>query len=279
MSDTSLIVQINDFVNQGNFKLPVFDDIALRIMKMARHEDFDIREMSRMIYQDQVLVAEVLKAANSPFFGGLSAITTIKDAIVRLGARQVADLVLMASERTKYTAKDPRFKKMLNSLWKHAVACAMGSQWLARKLNYHEKDNEAFIGGLLHDIGKLFLLRVLDAMQEAGNTPFTISFDLSSELINSFHSEQGFELLKKWNLPPIYCEIARDHHKEEFDQFNIPLVLIRLTNQACNKLGIGTESDPSIELMSAPEAISLQVKEIALAELEIMLEDTMNISG
>ncbi|MCJ7602680.1 MAG: HDOD domain-containing protein, partial [Desulfobulbaceae bacterium] len=62
----SLIEQINEFVGKENFQLPVFNEIAMRILKMARHEDFDIREMSQLIYQDQVLVAEVLKAANSP---------------------------------------------------------------------------------------------------------------------------------------------------------------------------------------------------------------------
>lgn len=276
---TSLIEQIDEYVRQENFQLPVFNDIALRILKMARHEDFDIKEMSRMIYQDQVLVAEILRAANSPFFGGLSTITTIKDAIVRLGVRQMADLVLMASERSKYTARDAKLKRLLVKLWQHSVACAIGSQWLARKLRYHEKDNEAFIGGLLHDIGKLFLLRVIDTMKEEGKASFEISLDLSQELIESFHPGHGYSLLKEWNLPEIYCNIARDHHTEDFDQDNITLVLVRLTNLACVKLGIGIQHDPSIVLVNTAEAMSLQIKEIVLAELEVMLEDTMKISA
>ncbi|MBI5557479.1 MAG: HDOD domain-containing protein [Deltaproteobacteria bacterium] len=274
----SLIEQINEFVKQENFQLPVFNDIAMRILKMARHEDYDIREMSQLIYQDQVLVAEVLKAANSSFFGGLSAITTIKDAIVRLGARQVSDLVLIASERIQYSAMDKKLNTLLSKLWKHSVACAIGSQWLARRLSYHEKDNEAFIGGLLHDIGKLFLLRVIDTMKQSTELSFNISYDLSVELINSFHAEQGYKLLSQWNIPQIFCEIARGHHSEDFDQDNIPLLLVRLTNQACNKLGIGMTRDPSIVLVSAPEAAPLRIKEIVLAELEVMLEDTMQIA-
>ncbi|MEW6518871.1 MAG: HDOD domain-containing protein [Thermodesulfobacteriota bacterium] len=274
----SLIEQINEFVLKENFQLPVFNDIAMRILKMARYEDFDIREMSNLIYQDQVLVAEVLKAANSPFFGGLSVITTVKDAIIRLGSRQVCELVLIASERIQYRAADKKLNKLLGKLWKHSVACAIGSQWLARRLSYHEKDNEAFIGGLLHDIGKLFLLRVIDTMQESQEVSFSISYELSYELINSFHAEEGYKLLSQWNLPPIYCEIARDHYNPEFDHDNIPLLLVRITNQACAKLGIGMKHDPSIVLISTPEAAALRVKEIVLAELEVMLEDTMQIA-
>ena len=274
----SLIEQINEFVKQENFQLPVFNDIAMRILKMARHEDFDIREMSQLIYQDQVLVAEVLKAANSPFFGGLAVISTVRDAIIRLGARQVSELVLIASERIQYCAKDKKLNNLLKKLWKHSVACAIGSQWLARRLSYHEKDNEAFIGGLLHDIGKLFLLRVIDTMQQSKEVEFNISYELSYELISSFHAEQGYKLLSQWNLPEIYCEITRDHESVEFDQENIPLMLVRLTNQACAKLGLGMHHDPSIVLISTPEAAALRAKEIVLAELEVMLEDTMQLA-
>lgn len=279
MKDRSLIEQINDFVAQENFQLPVFNDVAMRILKMARHEDFDIREMSRLIHQDQVLVAGVLKAANSPFFGGLASVTTVRDAIVRLGARQVGELVLLASESMQYKAMDKKLNRILNELWRHSVGCAIGAQWLARKLSYHEKDNEAFIGGLIHDIGKLFLLRVIDAMKENKNLDFDISQDLTFELLRSFHAEQGYRLLKQWNLPSLYCELARDHHLEEFDQDNIPLVIVRLTNMACMKLGLGMVRDPSIVLVSTAEAAVLRVREIVLAELEVMLEDAMQLAG
>ncbi len=276
--DYSLIGQINAFVNEQDFQLPVFSEIAMRVLQIAQQEQYDIQQISQLIYKDQVLVTEVLKAANSAFFGGLSEITTIKDAVVRLGALQVANLVLMASQKSQFVAKDQEFGHLLDKLWQHSVACAIGAQWLARKLNYNEMDNEAFIGGLIHDIGKLFLLRAIDAMQAAGSLPFEISVDFSHEIFNSFHCEEGYKLLKQWNLPTVYCEIARDHHKDDFDQFNIPLLLVRITNMACVKLGIGIEHDPSIILSSTPESQALRAKEVPLAELEVMLEDTMQIA-
>ena len=129
------------------------------------------------------------------------------------------------------------------------------------------------------DIGKLFLLRALDAMQAAGSLPFEVSVELSHEVLTSFHCAEGYKFLKQWNLPNIYCEIARDHHRDDFDQFNIPLLLVRITNMVCVKLGIGNEHDPSIVLSSLPEALALRVKEVPLAELEVMLEDTMQLVG
>ena len=68
--------------------------------------------------------------------------------------------------------------------------------------------------------------------------------------------------------------IVRDHHVEEPDPTNIPLLLVRLANRACHKLGIGLTSDPGIVLSVLPEAAMLLSGEVLLAELEILLEDT-----
>ena len=91
-------------------------------------------EVERLILSDQVLVAEVLRAANSPFFGGLSMVHTVRTAIVRLGLKQVAQLALMASHRSTYEAKDPILRNMIRVLWGHASATALAANWLVRRL-------------------------------------------------------------------------------------------------------------------------------------------------
>lgn len=276
---SSLLDQIHDYATRENFQLPVFPDVATRIMQMARNDQFDIRDMSKLIHQDQVLVTAVLKAANSPFFGGLAQIKTVKDAIVRLGARQVGELVLIASQGEQYRLRDKKLNKTVNALWRHSVGCAFGAQWLARRLNYHDKETECFIGGLIHDIGKLFLLRIIDTMRASQELTYDISLELCFELLTSFHTTEGYKLLTQWNLPRIYAEVARDHHLESFDHDNVPLALIRLTNMACTKLGIGIIRDPSISLITTAEASVLRAREIVLAELEVTLEDAMQLAG
>jgi HD-like signal output (HDOD) protein len=80
--------------------------------------------------------------------------------------------------------------------------------------------------------------------------------------------------MSQWNLPENYCLVARDHHLAEFDGNNFLLVLVRLANQVCNKMGIGLIEDPSIVLLETPEAAQLQLSEIDLARLEVRLEDS-----
>jgi HD-like signal output (HDOD) protein len=100
-----------------------------------------------------------------------------------------------------------------------------------------------------------------------------------NEAMQNLHTEQGNLLLNHWNLPEKYCQIARDHHREDFDCNNILLVLVRLANHMCHKKGIALYEDPSIVLMATPEAHQLQLSEVDLARLEVLLEDSQVLGG
>jgi len=108
------------------------------------------------------------------------------------------------------------------------------------------------MAGLLHNIGQLVILRVneLSANKQLGGGP--LPENLLNELLNSnMHNAMGYVLMKRWNLPDEYCIVARDHHREPYDSDNILLTIVRLADQACEKLGIGLRSDSSIALAPA----------------------------
>ena len=79
--------------------------------------------------------------------------------------------------------------------------------------------------------------------------------------------------MKHWNFPGKYSEIARQHHAVDFDSKNILLVMVRLADKVCNKLGIGLKTDSSMALMATQEANELRLSEVDLANFEIYLED------
>ncbi|MEZ5315765.1 MAG: HDOD domain-containing protein, partial [Vicinamibacterales bacterium] len=162
-----LLDQVLEFAAEKRITLPVFSDVARQVQRATRAESYDIGEIERAIESDPALVAEVLRAANSAFFGGLSEVASIKAAILRLGLPRVANLVFLASEKSRYAARTPSIAALMKMLWHHASACALAAEWIARKVRYPQLGETVFIGALIHDIGKLFLLRVLDQMQSA----------------------------------------------------------------------------------------------------------------
>jgi len=271
--EAPLLLQLQQYAIAHQITLPVVNDVVRQLQDATRSDSYDLDQIERSIDSDPALAAEVLRAANSAFFGGLAEITSIRAAIMRLGFKQVTNLALMATEKSRYTAKQPRINAMMKELWQHAAGCALAAEWIARRLRYTHVAEEAFIGGLLHDIGKLYLLRVLDQMSRDNPIAAACPLPLVREVLTQAHAEQGHRLLQSWNLPAVYLNIVRDHHRETIDPTDLPMLMVRLANHACHKAGIGLEKDDSLVLEATGEATALGMGEVALAELEIILED------
>lgn len=260
---------------QGDLQgLPVFNSVAVKLQQMLVRRDFKMEEVIEMISEDQSLASQVLRVANSSYYAGLSSIATIKDAIVRLGAQEVANMVMMASQYELYRSENEFLNSSMQKLWIHSLACATGAKWLAKKASYTNLATESFMGGLLHDIGQLALLKVLDDIHRNKETKAAFSETLINEILERMHEEVGYNLLKSWSLPEAYCSIAINHHREDFDGNDILLVIVRLSDMACKKVGKSLNPDASLSLVSSPEVQFLGLKEMALAELEIIIEDS-----
>jgi HD-like signal output (HDOD) protein len=278
-AESSLVGMIDHFVESKKVKLPAFNATALRIQKEVAKAEPDSRLIEKLIVSDQSLTGEVLSVSNSSFYKGLTQVATVRDAIIRMGNIEVSNIVSLVALQHNFQSKIPAMHKIMGKLWRHSVGCAIGANWLARQTGFQALAHETFIAGLLHDVGKLYVLKVIDDMKasrEIENLPPDTVID---ELMQKMHTEQGYALMAQWNLPEKYCQVARDHHLAEFDVSNFLLVLVRLANQVCHKMGIGLIEDPSIVLLETPEAAQLRLSEMDLARLEVRLEDSQVMAG
>src|SRR5215510_5110368 len=278
LAERSLVDILHERISSKALQLPVFHHVALKLMNILAQEDYSIAQVAQMIIEDQALSSHVLRMANSAFFGRPSKVTTIRDAIVRLGARQVTNIVTVVTQSQQYCTKNKTVAAYMQPLWKHALGCALGTKWFAEKMDYKELAHEGLLAGLLHDIGQLFLLKILEDVH-ASEPQISLSKPVILEVFQHMHVEQGAILMQHWNIPELYGEIVRQHHNEIYDTSNTLLLLVRLVDMACRKVGIGLHHDPSIVLATTAEAQALGVKEMVLAELEIMLEDAVTLSN
>lgn len=270
---------INKQLTSEKARLPVFSMTAMKIRRELVNEDPDPRKVEKLIISDQALTSEVLKMANSAFFKGLFQVDTVRDAIFRLGLKQIGDLVLLASHKKNYLTKDPALRPTLTTLWRHSVMTAIGARGLAVQCDFATIRDEAFFAGLLHDVGKLFLLTVIEDMRRSKKIRFDPSPTLVAEIVHNLHAGHGHTLLQQWNIPEKYCVVARDHHVEDPDPCNTLLLVVRLVDKACNKLSIGLNPQPDITLAASPEAGLLDLTEVDVAELEIRIEDSLSLAG
>lgn len=273
--EPSLIELIQTQLNGDLHELPVFHEVAVKLQQVLARKGFEIEDVVKLIGEDPALTCQALKLANSLYFAGLSKVATIKDAIVRLGAQEIANLAMLASQSKIYHSDNKIIDSYMQRLWGHAISCAVGAKWLAMKLFQPALAQEAFMGGLLHDIGKLAIISILDNILRSGKQRINFSELLINEILDTMHEEVGYRLMRSWSLPESYCNIAINHHKGEFDGSDMLLVIVRLSDLACRKLGKVLTPDPTINLMSSPEAHYLGIKELTAAELEIVIEDAL----
>ena len=274
----SLLDVINRYIAADTLSLPVFNNAAVRLQMELVKPEPDLRVIEQVITSDQALSSQVLKIANSAFYRGLIEVGTVRAAIIRLGMREIGRIVLMAASEQHFRSRDRTIALVMKKLWQHSVGCAYGTAWLARRRDCGVEQSQAFFAGLFHDVGKLFVLMVIEQIKRK-NKALKLTDTLLTEAMNRLHAHEGSRLLTRWNMPGHLHVIARDHHNAEIDAQNRLLVLVRMANLVCRKLGIGLAEDGSLLLAATPEANLLGLTGTDLAELEGALEDTRVLSS
>ncbi|SPF32914.1 Metal dependent phosphohydrolase [Syntrophobacter sp. SbD1] len=275
-NNDSLLDMVEEYAASEALNLPIFPDVAQELHVKMSDENSSITDVAAIIIKDQAMAAQMLKLANSAFFAGLNKVRTIREAIMRLGVNQVYNCLVASSQKDCYRSHDPVIAGHLKVLWKHALATAKGSQWLLRKTGYSELADEGFLAGLFHDIGKLLLLKVFETIRSQ-NEDIALSEQFIIEMLDSMHVEQGYTLMNEWSIPQVYCDIAKHHHDEEFDSLDSLMLCVRIADHVCAKAGISLRPDPALVMATLPEVNALGVKEIVLAELEVVIEDALNV--
>jgi putative nucleotidyltransferase with HDIG domain len=268
----SVLDIIRKYAISETVNLPVFPGVAFELQQLLADDSTSIDQVSKVISKDQALATKVLRLANSALFSGPVQIRTIKDALMRLGLNHVFNLVVCTSQRNLYKSKVPVLDKQLQASWKHALCTAIGSKWLVQELGYKELKDEAFLAGLLHDIGKLVLVKVFESMI-AKNDDLVLPAVLISKVFVLLHAEQGFKLMSEWGIPEVYCNTARDHHTEDFDRDDTLLMAVRLVNRVCNMEGIGISPETQIDIPALPEVDILGITQDVLDELHGVISE------
>jgi len=211
--------------------------------------------------------------ANSVFYAGVKPVKTIQEATVRLGGKTIFNLATAVTQKQLYRAHKKKYDYWATPLWSHALGVGYAARWLSRHLGMDQFVDEAFMAGLLHDIGKLLLLKVIEDLDGAEVTQEDFSKDLVDDILETMHTYHGQRLMRRMNIPNVYCDVAGMHHDPEVSAEDSILNLVRLGNLACRKVGIGLKHDPELLLETTSEVINLNVTDRALDGLHVRLEE------
>jgi len=274
----ALSLTIRRLLTTQPIELPVFHPIAIKLQHLLETSDFTMDEVINLANEDQSLAGQILKMANSTVYMGRVRTETIKDAVIRLGAQQVSNLAMAASQAGLHVSENRVLNGFLQSLWLHSHACAVGSRWLARSAGYPQIADQAYMAGLLHDVGKLYLIKALERLNKMGVAHAALEEDLLLEIFAELHVEQGCRLMQHWNMPKVYYNVVANHHDNNFDSTDTVLTVVRAVNSACKVKGIGLVHTPDRDLMTEPEVALLQLTQEELDDLYEVLDDSQEFS-
>lgn len=191
--------------------LPTVPSIVAKISHLVENPETSAAEVGRLIAQDQVLSAKVLRMANSAFFGMSRKISSIPSALMILGFDVVKGLVLTSSVFDM-------IQKSMAGLWEHSIGCAAASGAVATALGRDDAE-EILVAGLLHDLGKVVLAlnmpEEMDRVREKVEKENLFFYEAENAVLDFHHGEIGQWLAEHWNLPESLAEPMRLHHSPE----------------------------------------------------------------
>jgi HD-like signal output (HDOD) protein len=208
--------------------LPPLPAVVSKILQTVNDPNSSAEELNRLISMDQGLASKILRIVNSAYYGFPKRISTLTHAVVILGYNTVRNLVLGVSAFGQLNQKSMPYGLNRTAFWEHSVAaavasCVVAQQRLPRTRNAKE---ESFIGGLLHDIGALFLdsyfpVQYAVTMAFAAREKKT-SDEAESMVLGIDHLTVGRRIAEHWNFPSHLVAMIGEHHRptlrsEHFD--------------------------------------------------------------
>ena len=253
--------------------LPALPDTVVRVMHLTDDPKSGISDVAKALVSDQALAARVLKLANSAFYGSSRRIATVSDAVVILGMRTTRNLVMATGCQEMLAQEVAGYALPPGALLRHSLACASAAQALAKRTQYRGTE-EAFVAGLLHDLGKVVMNTYLrdqfiQVLIRAASGEMTYA-EAERAVFSFDHAEAGAYLLERWNLPASLVTAVRYHHTPLEAPTDSPLpCLVHVADAICMTLGIGLGLD-GLAYVLQPEA---------LARLHLTAEDFEEVTS
>ncbi|MFW5836541.1 MAG: HDOD domain-containing protein [Desulfovibrionaceae bacterium] len=227
--------------------IPQMPAAVQQVLGLLRDEEADMGKVSRIIELDPGLTANLLRAVNSSYFGGMRTIATVREAIIRLGANRVFHLAISWGVAPHVKPAIRGYGLDSGELLEHSLAVALAAEGLAGELSMPAPPN-VFTAGLLVNIGKVILGSFLEidadpilklAFEEG--VPFE---EAEERVLGVNHAEAGAALLEHWNLPEDIVDVVRYcPHPEKSPRGGTALDLVHLGDGLAKMSGIGLGSD------------------------------------
>ncbi len=242
--------------------LPTLPAIAMDVNRLLQDYNTSVRQLSGVIESDQATAAKILKLVNSAFFGLRSKVGNIPHAITLLGFNTVRNAVISVSVIKGLSNLTGMEDFNISDFWTHSVSVAVASKHIADTTRLHNAD-DCFIGGLLHDIGKLILINNFESLfkeiWELKNKENITFFEAEKKIDSMNHAQIGGYLVSKWKLPNALSDAISRHHSISNMAVDVDLLkIIHSADLIINNLDPSGEN--AFDNLNIPDDIAANIR-------------------
>lgn len=254
--------------------LPSPPIVVQKLHEVFSKEEVSSHAIAQIVETDQAFTARVLRLVNSPFYGFRRKVVAVEDAVTMLGFNSIKQLLLTTS--LVNTFAKGKHSETFENFWTHSLGVAI----IARSMTYrHSRDtrSEAFVCGLLHDVGRLVLMKADPDRFHAFYFEQDQVTDLEDEkdFFGIDHQKIGEMLAQKWNFPKSICHAIANHHTPLLARQNLFLVaVIHIADIIGHALAVGNSANSYVSQFS-PEAwttLKLSYEELEKVLMDITME-------
>lgn len=225
---------------------PSMPGAAVKLLALINDPDINVASIEKILRQDAGLTANVLKLANSAYFGIPSKVGSVRQAVLLLGLKRLIQIVIASCVNAIMDKPVPGYDLPPGELWRHSLAVTVTAEGLVKELKV-EAAEEIFTAALLHDVGKLVMGEfVADDFSKIENTLTQgVAFETAEDMVlGTNHADIGARILHQWCLPSNIVEAVRWHHDpESAEQSDLMLDIVHVANVLCLMIGIGVGRD------------------------------------
>jgi len=262
-------------LSRADLELPSLGSVALKVARLLENEEVDLRELAGLIETDAALTAKVLNLANSAFYAGLNRVKTVERAIGRVGLGSTRNFLMADSLKHSFTGRNEQLRATFDCNWRHSLGAAICCKRIAEHINLRSIADDAYLLGLVHDIGVISILNTLENHQDRLET--SLNQDLITEITLAFHAPLSARILEKLSFDEKFVRLSAVHHEPEtYAQQEDPLFnILMVSDNLMLKVGLGLRPDPTIALMGLPYSARLGLDAMFFAVAEVDVEDIM----
>lgn len=272
-----MIQAVLERLKKGTAVLPPYPEIGMKF-KHLLGQNAGVKEVSELLKWDPAISAKLLSVSNSPYYRGRVPHKTLEEAVKRLGLKTTGHYVDMLCTQSLFAKSSRRFDNFMKKLWEHSLACGLAAQLLSERIGM-KMTEDPFCLGLLHDIGKLWLLEIFDEMSQRGRLADSFSDEMLLNVMDTLHNDLGMAVFERWGYATEYLLVAQYHDNiSKAETITKPLLIVHLCNALVQSMGYELSGRHNADEILFSTASLLKLAEKDLNELAERTKELLEIA-